>query len=92
VVKGQNLNSTVIRVRVLPRSSRNEVAGRDDGVFRIKLTAPPVEGRANKALKKFLSSRLGVPKSDIELVSGGRSRTKSVRIHGLSPGKVERLL
>ena len=92
VGKGENLNTTVIRVRVLPRSSRNEVAGREDGVFRIKLTAPPVEGRANKALQKFLADRLGVPKRDIQLVSGERSRTKSVRIDGLSPDEVEGLL
>ncbi len=84
--------NTVIQVRVLPRSSRNEVVGRDSGVFRIKLTAPPLEGRANKALKNFLAERLGVPKSDIEFVSGERSRTKSIKIKGLSSDEVERLL
>ncbi|MCP4668216.1 MAG: YggU family protein [Deltaproteobacteria bacterium] len=81
-----------IKVKVLPRSSANQIVGREEGVFKVKLTAPPVEGKANKALKEFLAKRLGLPKSDVEIVSGERSRLKSVLIHGLSLKEVDALL
>jgi hypothetical protein len=64
------------------------MAGVHGGVFRIKLTAPPVEGRANKALRSFLADRLGLSMGNVEIVSGARSRTKTVRIHGLSQAEV----
>ena len=85
-------SETVIRVRVLPRASRNQVLGIDGNVFKVKLTAPPVEGKANKALQQFLAKKLGVPKTGVEIVSGERSRVKSIRIHGLSPEDVEEML
>lgn len=75
---------TVIKVKVLPRSSRTEIAGGENDVYRVKLTDPPVEGRANKALIAFLAEKLGVPKRDIEIVSGKTGRLKTVRINGMS--------
>jgi uncharacterized protein (TIGR00251 family) len=74
----------VIRVKVLPRSSRNEMAGKADGAYRIKLTAPPVEGKANKALINFLAKKTGLPKRKFQIVSGEHSRNKTVRIQTLS--------
>ena len=74
---------TIIRVRVLPRTSKNQIVGMDGGVFKVKLTAPPVEGKANKALVSFLAKKLGLPKRDIEIVSGEHSREKSIRVSGL---------
>ena len=85
-------SKTIINVKVIPRASRDQIAGIEQGLYRIKLTAPPVEGRANKALKELLARRLGLPKGDIEIISGERSRQKSVRIHGLSPQDVKALL
>jgi uncharacterized protein (TIGR00251 family) len=82
----------VVRIKVLPRSSVNQIVGREEGVFKIKLTAPPLEGKANKALKKLLAKRLGLSKKDVEIISGERSRIKSILIHGLSPKKVDALL
>ena len=81
-----------IMVKVLPKSSRNQIIGRDDGVFKVKLNASPVEGKANKALKGLFAKTLGVPKGSIEIISGERSRKKSIRIHGLSLEKVKSLL
>ena len=83
---------TVIKVKVAPRSSRNYIIGEKKGVYKIKLTAPPVEGRANKALKELLAKKLGLSKGNIEIISGEHSRTKSIRIHGLSLDDVERRL
>ncbi len=82
----------VIRVRVLPRSSKNRIADIEDNIYKIKLTAPPIDGKANKALQQFLSKKLGIPKTNIEIISGERSRVKSIKIHGLSDREVEEKL
>jgi uncharacterized protein (TIGR00251 family) len=72
---------SAIAVRVTPRASNNEVAEiLHDGTIRIRLTAPPVEGKANQELAKFLSDILGVPKSNIEIVAGQSGRDKLVSI------------
>ena len=83
---------TDIKVRVVPRSSRNQIIGVEDGIFKIKLTAPPVDGKANKALREFLARRLGLARGSVEIISGERSRQKLVRIHGLSLKEVDALL
>lgn len=79
---------TIIHIRVLPRASCNEIVCSDDGTIRVKLTAPPVGGRANKALQKLLAARLGVPKRHVEIVSGERSRGKSIRVRGLTEKEI----
>lgn len=79
---------TTFPVKVLPRASRNEIAGVQQGTLRIRLTAPPAKGAANKALLSFLADLLDVPKRDLELVSGQTSRQKTVFVAGLSPGEV----
>jgi uncharacterized protein (TIGR00251 family) len=79
---------TEIKVRVLPKSSRTEIIGIEDDTYRVKLTAPPVEGKANKALIELLARRLGIGKGRVEIVSGSRSRLKTVRIYGLSAEEV----
>ena len=79
---------TEIKVRVLPRSSRTQIIGIEDDTYKVKLTAPPVEGKANKALIELLARRLGIGKGRVGIVSGSRSRLKTVRIHGLSPEEV----
>ena len=83
---------TVVRIKVLPRSSSNQIVGIEEGVFKVKLTAPPLEGKANKALKEFLAKQMALSKRDVEIISGERSRFKSVLIHGLSPKEVDSLL
>jgi hypothetical protein len=70
-------------VWVKPRSSRNRVIGIRDGALHVALTAPPVEGKANEALVRFLADLLDVRQSQVELVSGERSRNKVVRVTGL---------
>ena len=79
-------------VRVLPRSSRSEIVGVSEGALRVKLTAPPVEGAANEALVKFLSEKLHIAKSRIEIVSGQSSRTKTVAVQGISKEDLSRLV
>lgn len=86
------MEETVIRIRLTPRSSGNAVSGLKDGVFRIKVTAPPVEGKANQALIVFLSKALGVSKSSLEIVSGVKSRDKTIRIRGVTGQDVQKAL
>jgi len=76
--------SATVSVRVVPRSSKEGVAGFEGGVVRIRLNAPPVEGQANEALVRFLSKALGVPKSRVVLVAGGKGRNKIVRVEGIT--------
>jgi uncharacterized protein (TIGR00251 family) len=83
---------TDIKVQVVPRSSRNQIIVGENDVFKLKVTAPPIEGKANKALKELLAKKLGVAKGDVEIISGQRSRQKTVRIHGFSREDLSRLL
>lgn len=73
-----------IDVLVQPRASRNEVLGPDEaGLIRVRVTAPPVEGAANKSLIELLARHFNVPKRNITIVSGSRGRRKKVRVAGL---------
>lgn len=81
-----------LRVRLQPRSSRNVIDGVQGSCLKLRLTAPPVEGEANKALVEFLSGLLHIKKSSIEIDSGLRSREKRVRIDGLTPEALEEII
>ena len=83
---------STIKIKVLPRSSRNGFVGKEGDVYKAKITAPPVEGSANKALVGLLAKGLRVGKGRIEIISGERSRLKSVRIRGISPGEIDNLM
>lgn len=74
----------VFVVKVIPRSSRTEIIGEHDGALKVKLSAPPVDGAANNELIKLFAKRLGISKSRIEIVGGGSSRSKRIKITGLS--------
>ncbi|MDO8690158.1 MAG: DUF167 domain-containing protein [Dehalococcoidia bacterium] len=82
----------VIHVRVQPRSSRNGVVRREGDVWWIRLTAPPVEGKANAALLEYLGEVLGVAKSRLSIEKGHTGRQKSVAVEGLDEGQVQKLL
>ena len=75
--------TTVITVRVVPRASKPGPAGTRDGAYVIRLNAPPVEGAANAELIDVLSTLLEVPKRNITIVAGERSRTKRVQVTGV---------
>lgn len=77
-------NGVSFRVRVTPRASRDALDGEYQGVLKVRLTAPPVDDRANEALRRFLASRLHVSPSSVTVVSGAKSRTKLVSIAGVT--------
>ena len=81
-----------IRVHVAPRASRNKVLGVHDGALKVALTAPPVEGAANKALVEFMAKIVGVPKSAVSILSGEASRHKVVEVMGTTVEDVKRRL
>ena len=72
-----------LEVRVIPRAGRSGFAGLRDGTFLFKLAAAPVDGAANDELIALLARALRIPKRDITIVSGERSRTKRLRIAGV---------
>ncbi len=79
-----------------PNAKKSEIIGWEvdeqrDGlrVLQIKLNAPPVDGKANQELTKFLSKALGLPKSKIQLARGEKSRTKRIAIDGISEEELE---
>ena len=73
-----------LHVRVVPRAAKNEFQGLHDNALKIRLTTPPVDGKANQALIKFLSKTLKVPQRQITLVRGEIARQKTLRITGLT--------
>jgi uncharacterized protein (TIGR00251 family) len=83
---------TLVKVRVQPGSKRDELAGRRDGALVVRVTAPPVDGKANKAVCKFLAALAGIPASRVEVVRGAARRDKTVRLIGLDPGDAAVLL
>ena len=82
-----------LRVRVQPRSSRNALAGEREGALVVRLTAPPVEGRANQALARVLAEALDVAPSAVQLLRGDSGRDKLVSVSGVGklPEELERL-
>jgi uncharacterized protein (TIGR00251 family) len=75
-------------VRVQPRARRNEVVGWRDEALWVRVTAPPADGLANRAVTDLLARALGLPASAVALVRGAASRDKLFRIERLSPSDV----
>jgi hypothetical protein len=69
------------RIRVQPKSSRNQIVGMQDDALKLKVTAPPVEGAANKACIELLAKAFEVPKSCLEIASGQSGRNKRIKVH-----------
>jgi uncharacterized protein (TIGR00251 family) len=83
----------VIDIRVIPRAPRTRVDGVRGGAILVRLAAPPVEGAANDALIAFLADALALPRRNVQIVSGDKSRDKRVRVEGLDePSARTRLL
>ncbi|MFZ0635937.1 MAG: DUF167 domain-containing protein [Candidatus Acidiferrales bacterium] len=84
--------AVVFVVRVQPRASRDAIAGEFEGALKVRLTAPPVDDRANDSLRRFLAARLNIPFSAVRIAGGEKSRTKRIEIQGIEPGRVRALL
>jgi uncharacterized protein (TIGR00251 family) len=84
--------SCTLELKVIPNAPRDEIAGWLEEALKVKIRAPALAGRANKALTEFLAERLGLPRRAVSLVRGDRSRHKVVRIDGLTFDQVKRHL
>ena len=76
-------------VRVHPRAKKNAIAGEIGDALKLSLTAPPVEGKANQAVIRFLAEFLQVPRSSVTIAAGETSRNKIVRVAGLTAAELQ---
>jgi len=81
-------DGVTLRLHIQPGAKKTEVVGLHGEALKIRLAAPPVDGKANACLIGFLAERLGVAKASVSLVSGESSRAKRVRIAGVDPSLV----
>jgi uncharacterized protein len=83
--------SVSFSVRVTPRASRDAIEGEYQAALRVRLAAPPIEDRANDALRRLLAARLNVPVSAVRIVGGEKSRNKRVSVAGVTRAQVAAL-
>ena len=81
-----------IEVRLRPGARVDELLGMRDGVLQARVVAPPVDGRANKALCRLVAKRVGVPPSRVSVERGAKSRDKLLRVAGVETARLERAL
>ena len=89
---GKTEDGVWINVLVQPRAAKNQVVGLQGDRLKVKLTAPPVEGAANKMCRDFFAQALQVKKAQVEMVSGHKSRTKKLLVRAATPAQVRALL
>ena len=80
----------ILKVRVQPKASRNHVDGYEEGTLRLRVTAPPTEGKANAGVIALLAKTLGVGKSKLQIIRGQSSRDKMVTVDTLTEQEVRR--
>ena len=80
------------RVRVQPRASRSELAGEHGDAFKLRIAAPPVDGKANEECRRLLARLVGVSPSSVEIISGESSKEKVVRVRNVAAARVRELL
>jgi uncharacterized protein (TIGR00251 family) len=81
-----------VSLRVYPSAARNEVVSFEGGVWRVRVAAPPVKGKANKELIAFLAQKLGLSKGDLTILKGHTSRNKLISVAGLAKEEITRRL
>ena len=79
-------------VRVQPRSSKTEISGIQDGILRVRLTSPPVDGAANRQCIELLSRKMKIPKRAIRIASGASARRKRLKVLGLGVEEMKSIL
>lgn len=81
-----------IAVKVVPRAARDEIVGWHGGALKVRVAAPPQDGRANRALEELLAAALGLRKGDVSVASGRSSVRKRVAVEGLEHDEILRRL
>ena len=88
----ESATGTTISLFVQPRAGKTGIAGIHDGNLKLRLAAPPVDGEANRECILFFAKFLKIPKSDIAILHGDKSRRKTLAIRGLSPEDIRKAL
>ncbi|RMG14577.1 MAG: YggU family protein [Deltaproteobacteria bacterium] len=78
-------DGVVLILHVQPRAKKSRIVGTYGEALKVQLAAPPVDGRANEALRRFFATALGVSRRDVEILSGQTGRHKRLRVRGLTP-------
>jgi uncharacterized protein len=84
--------AVTIKLRVQPRASRTEIVGEHAGAIKLRVAAPPVDGKANEECRRFLAKLLKVGATSIEIISGDSSREKVIRVSNMSAMRVREAL
>ena len=87
-----NEETTIFKIHLLPRASRDEICGLQGDAIKVRVTAPPIEGKANMALQRFIAKKLHLAASQVEIMAGKRSRKKILKVSGISRTEVEKAL
>lgn len=88
----ETTEGVIITLHVLPNAPKSEVVGEYNGALKVKIKAPPVDGKANKAIIEFFSELLNVAKNKIEILKGDKSKHKRVLVRGLTAAGILRCL
>jgi uncharacterized protein len=88
----QRGNSMTFAVRVQPRASRNSIDGEWQGALRVRLTEPPLDNRANEALRRLLAEYLEIPVTAVRILSGQHNRSKRVEVRGINSERIRALV
>ena len=85
-------DGVILQVHVVPRSAKSEIAGVQGDALKLRITAPPVGGQANAECVRFLSDILGIKKKQVRILSGHKSKKKTVAIEGIRMKDIEALI
>lgn len=85
-------DAIIFRIRVVPRASKSEIVGDQDGALKVRIAAPPTGGAANAELIKLLAKTFGVAKSAVEIIGGETSKTKQIKITNAREEKLDAVL
>lgn len=88
----EDKDGVLIKIKVQPKASKNEIVGLMEDALKIRLTAPPVDGKANEACIQFLAGLLHIPKKKVELISGQAGRHKIIKLNGLKLEEARKIL
>jgi len=80
--------AVTIRIKVQPRAPRTEIVGEHDGAIKLRVAAPPIDGKANEECRRFLAKLFEVSATSVEIISGDSSRDKVIRIRNISARRV----
>ncbi len=84
--------TVIFTICVVPRASKSEIVGEFEGNLRVRISAPPVDGAANEEVVRLLAKTFGIAKGNVSIVAGQTSKTKRIRITGVTAAQLQKIL